>query len=234
VKHSILWAIIALLLGVVLFGAITTYFLLKKQAELSASIDKLDKELQDSQTALSKANDQIDEGNLLKSQLQEELQGYKSKLTLAEKKLDQYREYARLIRDKMNNAAEMNEALAGRNREINNKLVRSELENQELRQKFDDPAFLKQALKELNARDKKAPRAPASKKQPARKPVRKKPAAKNVPRKILKLPQDERTLLPVATPAEGNEGFVIRDGKSTFSGLVDIQVLPAEPAADRA
>lgn len=219
----------------VLFGAVSTYLLLKKQAELNRSIVSLSKELQDNKEALSQATDQINEGNLLRVQLQDELEGYKSKLSKAEKKLDQFREYARLIRTRMDNAAEMNEALASRNRDINSKLIRAELENQELRQKFEDPTFLKQALRELGAGQKKTPVRPAPKNQPARKPVVKKKAVTRTFQRVLMLPQDQRRVLPAqpqpAAPVDGNAGFMVRDGQSTVQGVVDIRVLPAEPTA---
>ncbi len=230
-KPKTLWTIVAILAGMALFGVVSSVILVKKQAEMSAAMTKLQKDLEDSQSALKKAQEEIQEGNILRSQLKEQLQDFKGKLATAQKKIDQYREYALLIRDKINNAAEVNEALATRNREINSRLVRVELENQELRQKFEDPDFLKQALRELRfkkapASAPAAPRARASKKPVVKKPS---PSSRPAPRRILALPQDQKRIIPVVPEQEpGNGGFIVRDGHSTFEGIVDIRVLPAD------
>ena len=218
-RPKTLWGIVAVLAGVVLFGVAVTLMLLKKQAELSASIAELSKELQDTQVSLKKAEDRIQEDSLAKAQLEEDLEDFKFKLSKAEKKLDQFREYARYIRNKMDNATEINEALASRNRDINERLVRMELENQELRLRFRDPAFLRQTLRELRSEKRKPQQKPAVPVRPSRSPILKKTVTK--------------TVLPAERPAEANEGYLIRDGQSTIMGLVDIRVMPAETVSAR-
>jgi uncharacterized membrane-anchored protein YhcB (DUF1043 family) len=217
-KNSILWAIIAILLGIALFGFLKSLELATRNVVLTNSLGVLKTKLDKTQVSLDSAKQALSESYLKSAELE-------GRLAVMDKKLNQQardiKGYLGKISDmsvKLQYTARANASLYAENKGITNQLLRTRLESQEMRTKLSSITELKKAIKELKVKIRQEKKS--RKIQPA---IQKKAVQE---KKVLMLPAQEEIM---EQPFEGNAGFLIKDGKSTFEGLVDIRVVPAEP-----
>lgn len=215
-KTSHFWIIIVFLLGICLFGIYKSVELATRNAVLSHNLNTLKTKLGATEQSLKATRQSLGESYLKNAELEGRL------MVLDKKAAEQaaaIKGHLRRIEDltvKLTHTARANASLSGQNKEINARLFREKLEADEMRHKLSSVVELKKAIKELRVSLKQAKKK--------NKPVVKRPAKK----KILEMPQ-EKAVVP--DTEDGNSGFLIKDGHSTYQDFVDIRVIPAEPAA---
>jgi len=204
-------ALILFLAGGAAFGVYKSLDLLDKNADLGYSLALVNVRIEEMRLAVDEVQVQLEESGVVNEQLSNELVHLKRSLAEKEDKIGQYHRYALLLKKKMGDVDKVNEVLAKDSREVRELLMRVRLENRELRQKMSSVKELKLAIQELKRRPQ---------------PVRRRAAPRTQ-----RPPASGRGPLPDPAIVMGNEGFLVRDGASTFSALVDIQVRPAFEAA---
>ena len=207
-RSSVLWVVIAFLLGASLFGIYKSLELLKKNGDLSRTVEGLKLSLVTTQAFLNETKESLRESQINNAKLEGEMNDLNSKLAEKEKAVQEYRRNISELSRKLAEAAEVNESLAVKNKEAGDQLIRLEFENGEMKKKLSSVQELRKAIKELKIKMREAKKnkrpAHAEKKQ------------------VLTLPKEITEAV-----LRGNQGYFVKDGKSTFEA-VDIKVLPAE------
>ncbi|MGE5279164.1 MAG: hypothetical protein ACM3L6_00260 [Deltaproteobacteria bacterium] len=213
-KSAFTGVLVLLLAGGAVFGVVKSLDLLNKNADLGYSLSLLDTRIEEMRSTVADVQERLRESGVLNEQLTNEVAGLKTTLAEKEKKIGQYHQYAVLLKKKMSDVAAVNDTLSQDMREMRDLLTRVHLENEEMRQKLSSVKELRLAIRELQRRPE--PRRA----QPRRVPARRAAAPRTAPQRR------------EAEAVMGNEGFLLRDGASTFFGKVNIQVRPAPEAAD--
>ncbi|HAJ56428.1 MAG TPA: hypothetical protein DCL35_01515 [Candidatus Omnitrophica bacterium] len=216
-RSPVIWAIIAFLLGISLFGIYKSLELGTKNLVLSNSLSALKTELNMTQASLAAARQSLGDSYMKNAELE-------GQLALMDKRLDRQAEDIKgyvgkisFMSAKLAETARANAALYAENKGIANQSIRAKLETQEMRNKLSSIAELKKAIKELKVRISKE-----KKLKPASPSGQKKMARKN---KTFALFARKEI---IRQPIVGNGGFLIKDGRPTLNGVVDIRVVPAE------
>lgn len=202
--------VIAALTGAALFGIFKSLEFFKENARLSHSVAFLTSELEGARTEFNEAKSQLTESRMVIAQLEDDAQALKNKLVKSSSRIAQFEAYTDLLRKKYAASLEIAHRLDENNRQLNDRLLRVNLENQEYRMKLSSEKGLREALREL-----------------------KKPPVKTVKTKRGKVQKKGYLTLPSGTtsanrsealPSAGNQGFLLKDGRSTIEKLVDIRV----------
>jgi hypothetical protein len=204
------WIIIAVLLGAAFFGILKSLELLRENERLSHSVAFLTSELEGAKKEIAGVKSDLSQSRMINAQLEDDAAELKGKLAKTESKLAQFQEYAVILRKKYGEVLVMTKSLDETNRQMSGQLLRLNLENQEFRVKFSSEKGLKEAIRELKQQKRK------TKARPQRTPASKK--------KILILPSFSKQKIESVKP--GNQGFLVKDGRSTIESLVDIRVEP--------
>jgi septal ring factor EnvC (AmiA/AmiB activator) len=202
------WGLALFLAGMATFGIVKSLDLLVKNADLGHSLASLNTRIEEMRQAIQETQLQLEESGVINEQLAGEITHLKGSLAQKEEKMAAYRRYAVLLKKRMRDTEEMNTALSEDSRQYRELLTRVRLENQELRRKMSSVKELKAAIRELKHPSLRKPK-PERRRTPARRRERTQPP----------LPDPETVM--------GNEGFLVRDGMSTFYDKVDIRVRPA-------
>jgi len=224
-KTVFLGPVLALLVGASTFGVYKSVDLFQKNGELQATLGKTEEELSFTKKSLS-AN------RAARIQLEEDLNAMQIKMDQKEKEAkDHLRQIAELTK-KTQEAEQADAAMSSIYSAMSDQIMRLEFENAEMQRKLSSVHELKKAIKDVKVQSHKA--AVRSKKVVGKKVIKRREVLKQSPR--VSLP--EPTIAPVVLPAPGpqtssqketrNEGYLIKDGKSTFEGVVEINVTPAE------
>lgn len=222
-KSSVLIVVLALLLGAALFGIFKSLELSKRNADLHASMDLLQGKLNQTEFSLKEARSFVGEVSLKNARLESEVSFLNEKLSRKEKEVSEQNAQISLLMQRFRETAQVNLALLDQHNSMSSRMVRVELENAEMKKKLSSVDELKKAIKELKARRNlvaRETRLVQKKRTGQRAPVNKAPASKK--RTIFGPPQSSDDL------KSGNEGYVVRQGKSTYEGLVEIRVIPTE------
>lgn len=211
-KTLILWAIIAFLVGISVFGIFKSLELTFRNVVLGRSVTQLKSELDTAQVALKASRQALGESYFNNAELEDRLAQMDTKLNKQAENINGYLAKISLMSEKLQETAKANVVLYASHTEIANQLMREKLDAGEMRKKLSSITELKKAIKELKARLRRSRRA-----DPVAVVVKK----KNMP----EFPESKEI---VGEPFKGNAGFLVKDGKSTFEGLVDIRVVPEE------
>lgn len=215
-KPSKLTFIIAFLLGISIFGLYKSLELLKKNISLTSSIGELDKELTVVSASLKETKDSLGESQQRNARLEDDINSLGVNLSNTEKEVQKQQRNASILFEKLNEATDANDALVARNEEMEDAFIRMSFENSELKKKFSSVSELKKAIRELKVAAAKAKKGRLAEKQ-----------KKQVPRSA-KAKAKVKTKDASEAQSPGNRGFVVKDGQSTFQGIVNIEVLPVE------
>lgn len=200
--------VIAILVGTSLFGIYKSLELLSENSRLGHSVSFLTTELEGAKNELKAVRSDLSESRMINAQLEDDAADLKGKLTKAQTRLAKFEEYAILLRRKYGEVLVKAKELDEANRRMGERSLRLNLENEGFRMKFSSEKGLKEALRDLRRQKR------ASKKRP--------PAPKK--KFLVSPPVLEVRPEPVAAPEAGNQGFLVKDGRSTIEQLVDIRV----------
>jgi predicted RNase H-like nuclease (RuvC/YqgF family) len=209
-KSPVLWVIIALLVGISVFGILKSLELTARNVALSHSVTQLKSELDITQTALKASRQALGDSYLTNAELEGRIAKMDARLNEQAMNIKGYLAKISAMSQKLQETAQANVMLSASRTETANQLMRERFMAREMRMKLSSITELKKAIKELRVSLKRSPRA--------------KPAAVRKKR-MLELSEPKEI---VDEPLKGNAGFVVKDGKSTFEGLVDICVVPEE------
>lgn len=225
-KRSAFWAIAAFLLGISVFGIINAVYMTRKNVSLQNSIKDLKARLYEVNSALNKTGQELKDASKALARIKEDKLQSDEKIEFLEarlaKKAEQIREYeknASQIVAQLKEATDANEALLDNNKRLTKQLFYSELQKTEMEAKLSSVSELKKQIVSLKRR-----RAVSKRKRP-----QKKESSSAMDRQIganLETPIASDTIL------SGNMGFVIRDGISTLTDMVNIKVKPVEPTGE--
>ncbi len=209
-KLPVTGIVITVLLGAASFGLYKSLELLGENARLSRSVSFLTSELEGTRSELKETKSKLSESSLVNSQLENDLAEIKGKFAKVQDKLSQYHQYTALLRGKYSRVLELAKTMDDQNRQMSEQLMRLTLVNQEMLFKLSSEKGLKDAIRDLRGQTRK------------RKVVGQRPRPV-APKKTTALTQVQ----PPASapePASGNQGFLVKDGRSTLESLVDIRV----------
>ena len=212
-----LGVIAALLLGVSVFGMSKSFILLKQNTNLESSLENTQEDLAQVQVSLEDTQKSLRESYTAKIKLEEEVNTLKTQVAQNEKEIQMQLGQIAQLTGKAQETAQVNVALLQEHNILNDRMMRLELENAEMRKTLSSVSELKKALKELRTKMGKV--------------VLKKETKVVKPRKILVSPKPTILSVPketVVTNEVGNKGFLVQGGQSTFKSFVEIQVTPAE------
>lgn len=210
-KTHVFLAIIAFFLGIALFGIFKSLTLFKRNLGLTYNVGLLAMDLDTAQTSLKKTKAALSDSYLKSAELESDLNDLETKFSKKEKEAKGLIDTINRLSQELKEASDSNENLFGANKELRDRSLRMELENSEMQKRFSSIQELKLAIKELKIK---------MRQEKQRKLKQLAPQA---------VPQVRKAARPVVLPpTEGNMGFFIKDGKSTFDGIVDIEVVPAE------
>jgi len=211
-KTSGVWIALALVLGVAFFGIYKSMELLKQNTALSQSLNDVKVELAGTEIALSQTKDLLRRSDARNVELIKDVETATTKLSKIEEGFFVYQKRLDRLSNKLKVATKTNTALGIKNIETLDRLMRAEFENSEMKKTLSSVVELKRAIRELKKK-------PSKEKSLA-------PSGKpfiwfwNVP-----------PVKAAEKPLEGNKGFFVKDGESTFKKVVTINVLPEEPTA---
>jgi hypothetical protein len=243
-RTILLLVLVLILAGAAVFGFYKALELTEKNAALGFALAEAQEKVTAAQRELTSTQSRLSDMLVLQDQLTGEVDLLKGQVVARDKKIAQFRGYARLAKDRIVEVSEANMTLVGRHREMTERMMRLSLENEELRARLSSPDGLKRALKELRTSRRARPERPRKTAViPEKKRVISRPAARPTARPAA-MPTAEPAARPTAEPvtssgaepaaertaesSDGNEGYLIREGRSTFFGVVDIEVRPAE------
>ena len=212
-----LWVIIAFLFGIAGFGLFESIKLIKQNGELKEESDQLTLELVTTKNTLDQTRQSLAESKAWNSELTSEMTVLKAKLAKREEENQEIVARLTALSKEIKEVGDANASLAIDQDQLKSEYLRLEFENSEMKQKLSSLQGLKQAIKELKL---KAKKGPIHKKQPQAVVVKKPLAVTGI--------QRARDLQPSEQPLGGNKGYLIKDGRPTFEGIVDIRVVPAE------
>jgi chromosome segregation ATPase len=215
VKPTILWTIIGLLAGACLFGFYESAHLLRQNMTLKETADNLGLKLASTEFSLKQTKEALDESYQKESELDDELNVAKSKLAKKDEQIQGYIQAIASLSGKLKESSQANIAFSKVYEEMKKQSVRLQFENLEMNKKLSSLQGLKTAIRDLKIkiRDEK------SKKRSTVVPQK----------KVLVLKGIERSR---DVQIEGNGGYFIKDGKSTYNTrIVNIRVVPAETVA---
>ncbi len=216
-KNAHIWAIIAILLGFSAFGIFKSVELSVRNAGLNKSMRALERELVLSQKSLAATRNVLGESYLKNAELEGRLIAMDAKVAVQARDIKAHIAKINALSSKLQETARANAFFSARNKEIAHELLTEKLDADEMRRKLSSVVELKKAIKELRVKVKsaiKSERAEAKKAIVAQ-PERKEPLNFE-PQKPLE-------------PVEGNEGYVIKEGRSTYAGWVDVSVVTSGP-----
>ena len=213
-KPLVYLALIAFFLGIALFGFFKSLTLFSSNLVLTHKVGLLAMDLDTAQTSLKQTRSALSDSYMKSAELEGDLKAFETKLSKKEKEAQELLGTINKLSQELKDASDVNDILSGANRELSDRSLRIELENGELKNRFSSIEELKLAIKELKikmrAEKKRKPKQPA-------------PRVKNLfqPSVLQAQPLDNKIM-------EGNMGFFMKDGRSTFDSIVDIEVLPVE------
>jgi chromosome segregation ATPase len=214
-KISVFTVITAFLLGIALFGIFKALVLLKDNIDLNRAVGRLTLDLQSSETNLKQTRAALSDTYMKIASLDVDLGDAKSKLGIKEKELKGLFGYNKQLTQQLKKISAAYENVSEANKDMQDRALRTELENSEMRKKLSSVDELKKAIRDLKAKMRQE-----RKKKSAAPPVKG------------KLKEKEKLVAPplVSHPliSEGNMGYFVKDGKSTFEGTVAIKVVPVE------
>jgi len=214
VKTHVFLAIIAFFLGIALFGISKSLTLVKSNLGLTHKIGLMTMELDTAQTSLKQTKAALSDSYLKGAELEGNIKDIETKLSKKEKEAQEFLDTIDKLSQELKEASDSNEDLSGVNKELRDRSLRMELENSEIKKKFSSIHELKLAIKELKMK---------MRMEKQRKPKQPMPRVKNLSKPVvLPTPPLDNKM------AEGNMGFFIKNGRSTFEGIVDIEVVPVE------
>jgi hypothetical protein len=225
-KIAFLGLISALLVGVSTFGVYKSVDLSRKNGELEVSLKNAQEELSITKKSLS-------ENRAARIQMEEDLNVMQIKMDQKEKEAkDHLRQIAELTK-KTGEVEQTDAAMASIYNAMSDQIMRLEFENAEMRRKLSSVHELKKAIK--NAQIQRHKVIVRSKKAVVKKEIKQRKVLKKPSRMSLFQPTIAPAVIPAPVTNEiapqketRNEGYLIRDGKSTFEGVVEINVTPAE------
>jgi septal ring factor EnvC (AmiA/AmiB activator) len=219
-KTHVFLAIIAFLLGIALFGIFKSLALFKRNLDFTHKVGLLTMDLDTAQTSLKNTRAALSDSYMKSAELEGNIKDLETKFSKKEKEAKGLIDTINRLSQELKEASDSNENLSGANKELRDRSLRIELENSELKMKFSSIHELKLAIKELKIRmrmeKQHKPKQPATRVKNLFKPAQ---PAEHV---VLKAPLSDNK------ETEGNMGFFIKDGKSTFDGIVNIEVMPVE------
>ncbi len=222
-KTSTIWSIAAILLGISAFGIAKSFELLKKNEKLDRSMSELKVELTQASSTLKETNAVLQdlkasmrEANYKNDQMEGQIKVLESKLTKRDKEIATYADNLALFSKKLEEASGVNKSLAAKNSQMANQMVRIEFEKIEMARKLSSIPELKNRINQLRKH--------------SRVITRQRQLAQEAKRRGLKYSEFQQML---DNSPDGNRGYIVRDGESTFQDLVEIKVMAAdEPAED--
>ncbi len=206
-KTHVFLAIIALFLGIALFGIFKSFTLFKRNLGLTHKVGLLTMDLDTVQASLKNTKAALSDSYMKSAELEGSLKNIETKLSKREKEAKELLDTINKLSDELKEASDSIENLSGANKELRDRSLRVELENSEIKMKFSSIHELKLAIKELKIK---------MRMEKQREPKQPGPRVKNLLKPV------------VLSPTEGNMGFFIKDGRSTFDGIVNIEVVPVE------
>lgn len=216
-KNTHIWAIVAILLGFSAFGIFKSVELSVRNAGLNKSMRALERELVLTQKSLATTRNVLGESYLKNAELEGRLIAMDAKVAVQARDIKAHIAKINALSSKLQETARANAFFSARNKEIAHELLAEKLDADEMRRKLSSVVELKKAIKELRVKVKsaiKSERAEAKKAivaQPERKEI-----LESEPQKLLE-------------PVEGNEGYIIKEGRSTYTGWVDVSVVTSGP-----
>ncbi|MFH0940736.1 MAG: hypothetical protein V1840_02645 [Candidatus Omnitrophota bacterium] len=206
-KTHVFLAIFAFFLGIALFGIFKSVTLFKRNLGLTHKLGLLTMDLDIAQTSLNKTKTALSDSYMKSAELEGNLNDIETKFSKKEKEAEELLNTINKLSQELKEASDFNEDLSEANKELRDRSLRIELENSEIKNKLSSIQELKLAIKELKIK---------MRMEKQRKPKQPGPPVKNLFKPV------------VLSPTEGNMGFFIKDGRSTFDEIVDIRVVPVE------
>lgn len=217
-RSTVLWTMVAFLFGFALFGLFISLFLLQKNQVQKQDFEQ---QLDDLRLDLEKTRGSLEIAESARTDLENDLVVLRSTLVSKEKALTRALKSLEALEEKAQELLKSQQELQDNNLEMRDFSLRLQLENLELKKRLSSVQDLKEAIRMLKKRKVSVGRS-------------KKKASTffTIPASSEK--QKSQPLLLKAVKREeepsGNEGFVVRDGRTTLGDRVEIRVAPAEAA----
>ncbi len=227
-KISIYVVLIAFLLGIALFGIFKSITLLKHNMELNQAVGRLTLDLETTQSTLKETKQALSDAYLKNSELEGGLKDSQAKLEQKEEELKNSIAHIAQLTEKLKEVVGINEDLSRVNADIQDRTLRTELENSEMKKKLSSVDEMKKAIKELRIKIREEKRKKRVKVVPQKKQKEEKPVPVQPPKPLLQQSEPLHAAKISLDNTLGNKGFFIKDGKSTFEDLVDIRVVPMD------
>ena len=213
--------------GMAVFGVYKSLDLSRQNAALKTSLDETNHKLAQTETSLKETKDTLRERFFENAKLDGEVRTLKMKLEDKEQENQGYLQQISLLTQKIKEAGRINVSLLEQQNTMTGQLMRLGFENAEMKKTLSSVQELKKAIRDLKIRKKNASKQ-AETAQSVKKPAEKK-VEKQAEKKYL---FDRRKEEATETAPKGNAGFFVKDGRSTFEGLVEIRVIPEESGAE--
>lgn len=200
--------------------------LLHKNSDLSGQVDTLQIQVASLQVNLNKTQNLLSESYVKNAELENDAVFLRKRITRIQAHLAEERKRIIALGQHLYETVRTNEHLYSRNEEMSQHNLRLSFENQEMRKTLSSVSELKKAISALRKKTKRSPAV-----RPVV-PVRKTKSIALRPKAPVRSPEPVEPvpeILPDAT-LNGNLGFIVKDGHSTFEDLVNIKVIPAETA----
>jgi chromosome segregation ATPase len=189
VKPSILWAIIAFLLGAVAFGVHKSFELTQANTDLGVCVAGLEEELLETSQSLKEVQGCLKKSDFSELGLRRTIADLNTQLAKRDAGIEEYRRQIAALSEELEETRESYTSFA----------LALQFENASMRKRLSSIAELKKAEADLLARHKQR--------------MQKRPRSSK-----------KESLASGVEYAQGNKGFFIKDGLSTFSGGVEIKV----------
>ncbi|HQP91565.1 MAG TPA: hypothetical protein PLU24_02715 [Candidatus Omnitrophota bacterium] len=220
-KNTYFWAIIAVLSGATVFGMYKSIELTAKNLALRGSMHALEAELLTTQKSLASTKKVLGESYLKNAELEGRLIAMDAKVAQQARDIRKHLSKISALSAKLQETAKANAFFSARNQEIAHELFNEKLAADEMRGKLSSITELKKAIKALRSKVKTAVRE-----------ERLKPAMQ------LTEPADEVNKAGISRPKkltksidilDGNGGYLVKEGKSTYTGWIDVDVVASGP-----
>lgn len=228
-KSYLRMGLFILLAGITISSAILYFASLKERYDLSVTVNRLKLQLNNLEEERQNLANELEakrtsEARLLKenAELGENIQSVREQVAVLSSAFKTARQRVKSLTSRILIIKEENQALSQEKEVLSSQLTEAAEERDALKSKFESVVELKKAIRDLKRRIGLARREIRKKIPPEKAQVPEQAQKKKQPGEEKQRPQPQEDLA-----LEGNRGFIIKDGKLTFSEYtVKIEVKP--------
>lgn len=216
VKPSVYWAIIPFFLGTAVFGILKSLELAKKNKELVTSAQESRIKLAKLEIAFNESQLRVNSVNSRNEMLLDDLAALKKALAAKEEQIESQTKNIVLLSQKFQETATAYAALVQENLKHAEDVVALAFENNGLKKKASPAKKLKRGKNRIDSKKKNGQKEKLQKAAPSPVPMQNSMGPSCLAEAI-------------SRAVGGNEGFVVKDGETTYDRRVEITVEPQAP-----